>query len=175
MVFENGIWLHDLHTYRHKYDSTITTYTALTKLFEIELPVILNYELSPNIGISAGVSFTKGKLIYITEDLQHFNGLEQVDTFQIRFNTPVGTPPDTSQSFHHTTPPFSTFVPGKYSEAGLNPLRIGYMLGINYNRRRWLVELTMNQQLSGLSSVTDDKIKRLYSQPYFRILLGLRL
>jgi|GEM_PF-3130837 len=173
VVFMQGaVW--NLYTFHHTYDSIAIMYKALNKLIDLELPLIVHYQLSPTISTNVGFTFTKGRLISIHKEAQIFPDLVKTDTF-LRLQTGTATHPiDTSASFHHIEPLYTNNVLETYNTTGLNPLRIGYLIGINFEQQRWMAEFTMNQQISPLPPAARDLIRKMYTQPHFRLLFGLK-
>ena len=56
-----------------------------------------------------------------------------------------------------------------------NTFRVGYLLGLQYQQGRLSGEISVQQYLSGLSSIDVADVKNIYSRPYFRLGLGYQL
>lgn len=161
------------YNFRHHYDSIAVSYEAGSGArIEFEVPLILRYEVTERFAMTAGANFIRGKLPSLSERKLTYNDLVLTDTVLTDPNTPVGGPVDTS--FIHTAQPYSEYTPFTGGMPASDPLRIGYMVGVQYTRRRWILELNMLQQVSGLNNITDQRIKKRYAQPYFRLMLGIR-
>ncbi len=158
-------------TYTHSYDSIIVQYKPAGNTIEIALPLILQYHLKKGIFFDAGLDFALGKLITIEEQKQTVP-MTQTAVFQIE---KAGThpPPDTSKSFHHSVPPYAAYVPPGPTD--LSPLRVGYLLGIGYEHKKWLLEGYLQQSVLGLSGITQPDVKKAYQIPYLHFMLGYRL
>jgi hypothetical protein len=158
-------------TYTNTYDSITVKYKADGSKIEAELPLLLQYHLKNGIYFGTGAYLAYGRLITISEQQQAIR-LTQTAVFQIE---KAGThpPPDTSNSFHHSAQPYSSYSP--ISQTAQSPLRVGYILSVSYEQKKWMVEAYLEQQLSGLSGVVQPDLKNSYRIPYLRIMLGYRL
>lgn len=158
-------------TYTDNYDSIIVKYKADGSKIEAEIPLLLQYHLKNGIYFGTGAYLAFGKLITLTEQQQSIR-LAQTAVFQIE-KAGVHPPPDTSNSFHHSGQPYSSYSP--ISQTVQSPLRVGYMLSAGYEQKKWMIEVYLEQQLSGLSGTVQPDFKNAYRIPYLGIMLGYRL
>ncbi len=160
--------------FQQNYDSIVASVLAERRFVEIEVPFLFRFKVDNSFSLLAGMNFTFGKIISSTSSLNRLNGLNMKDTI-FNYNTKDSTKPVPSAPgiFSHTgTPAFSTYKdPG--SSNPISPFRFGYSLGFSYTyKQRLMLDVMIQQNLSGLSNITDAEIKKIFSQPYVRLSLG---
>lgn len=160
--------------FQQNYDSIVASVLAERRFVEIEVPFLFRFKVDNSFSILAGMNFTFGKIISSTSSLNRMSGLNLKDTI-FNYNTKDSAKPVPSAPgiFSHTgTPAFSTYKdPG--SSSPISPFRFGYSLGFSYTyKQRLMLDVMIQQNLSGLSNITDAEIKKIFSQPYVRLSLG---
>lgn len=160
--------------FQQNYDSIVASVLAERRFVEIEVPFLFRFKVDNSFSILAGMNFTFGKIISSTSSVNRMIGLNLKDTI-FNYNTTDSTKPAPSAPgvFSHTgTPAFSTYKdPG--SSSTISPFRFGYSLGFSYTyKQRLMLDVMIQQNLSGLSNITDAEIKKIFSQPYVRLSLG---
>lgn len=160
--------------FQQNYDSIVASVLAERRFVEIEVPFLFRFKVDNSFSLLAGMNFTFGKIISSTSSLNRMSGLNMKDTI-FNYNTKDSTKPVPSAPgiFSHTgTPAFSTYKdPG--SSSPISPFRFGYSLGFSYTyKQRLMLDVMIQQNLSGLSNITDAEIKKIFSQPYVRLSLG---
>jgi hypothetical protein len=156
---------------RQSYDSIrVPALSAGGKIWEIELPLILSYQTA-NWHIYGGPSFSFGGKIVTTvsSSTQSFT-VNRVDTIAV-YNSQL--PADTFDHYFSSPAltPYSNYKPEKSGDP--SSLRIGYILGLGYQWKGFLLDVSLHQQLSGYSNM-NTMLQKIYG-PYFRISLGYRL
>jgi hypothetical protein len=171
LIFMGG-FVQQAYVFQQTYDSMVVSYKMGGSVLEAEIPITLRYKLSDHFTLSGGFTLSFGKVLQITESKDVHQELRLVDTFIS--NSPAQPPPDTSQVFFHTSPPFSSFNNSAFQNPQSNPMRLGFLAGICYSQRRFLVELSLQQNISRLNNVPNADIRSIYTQPYIKILAGYR-
>lgn len=175
--------------YQNSYDSITVSYSLTPqKYLEVELPLLLQYKLADNISILGGIQLAFGQVVQIQSSMQRYQGsrIDTLDFPQVKnTNTPdtngnSGAPypdvPALNGYFSYSTPEISTLDENKYRNPITNPARFGAMLGFSYEyRRRLLIDLLVRKNLSDLSFIPNEEVRKIYSQPYFRITVGYKL
>ncbi|HTN45175.1 MAG TPA: hypothetical protein VL098_02420 [Flavipsychrobacter sp.] len=167
--------------YRNTYDSINLSYKLDPQRYvEVELPLLLQYKLAENLSILLGGQLTFGKVIQIAGSTSRIQGLGKTDTVSyanvlISDTTPVN-PPALTDYFSYNTPDLGSFDEGKYKNPVTNPARFGLMLGFSYEvRKRLLIDLMARKNISNLNFIPNENVRKIYSQPYFRITIGYKL
>lgn len=168
------------YIYRNTYDSIIVSYAmAPQKYVEVELPLLLQYKPTDNVSILGGIQLAFGQVIQIQSSMQRYQG-NKIDTLSfpngINDSTQMPDIPGPNGYFTYNTPSISELDENKYKTPITNPARFGAMLGFSYEyRRRLLIDLLVRKNLSDLSFIPNEEVRRIYSQPYFRITVGYKL
>ena len=158
-------------TYKQHYDSIIVSHTASKTSWEVEFPLLLKYRVAGSLFVQGGPTFAIGRLISIAEQRQSVQQYEEAN-FTIE-KKGVHSAPDTTKSFHHTVQPFTSHT--VYESSAIDPLRVGYLVGFNYQYMHWWVDLLLQQNVGGVGAISNPDIKSLYALPYTRFLLGYTL
>ena len=165
-----------IYYYSQSHDSIRVNSVATRKIWEVDLPLLLTYQISPSLSVFAGPVLSFGNQIKITNAITH--NLLQFSTVDSTFVLP-GTPLLDSSSFaalvSHSGLPYSSSDSTNVQNATTNPLRIGYMLGLQFTTGSFNFNLSVQQSLSGTSQILNPDIKKAYTQPYFRATLGYRI
>ncbi|WP_129019702.1 PorT family protein [Edaphocola flava] len=161
------------YAYRQTYDSIIASVEMKKNFTELELPLFLRYKINPQFSVMAGVNFTFGKLVLWNNKLQTISGFTITDTV---LNTTDTVAPAASAKFAHPgSTSFAEYKPLALP-ANTSPMRFGYSLGLSYTlRERLMIDLLMQQNLSGYGSLTEPGIRQVFSQAYFRLSAGYKL
>jgi hypothetical protein len=141
------------------------------KYVEFELPFLFKYQLDKHFSLFGGMSFTFGKVVGLSNSLQTLSGLKFIDTVLNSKDSFVGTVPLKYE--HPNTLNISKYKPTE--EKSVSPIRFGYTIGVSYLINRVVVDLSIQQNLSRLNSISDADIRKLYTQPYYRLSLGYNM
>lgn len=177
------------YEYNQTYDSIYVSYSVKqSKLWEVELPLLLKYSVTDNLSVFAGGSATISSVITTEEKVDRYTGLSKTymqdidpQTFYVTAPNqppPAGPPPvNEDDIFIYTTDPFSSYVPGQQANSNKNTfVRYGFMLGASYTiRDKWLLDLMIHKSGVDKSVITDNNVQKLYTQPYIRFTVGYKL
>lgn len=171
------------YVYNKVYDSTHISYQLQQKqLWNIELPLLLQYELSPNFTVFGGVSLNFSKVLTIQQNRVDFTGLTLSDTVITRQVYPAASPPppapqpqNPASYFASNGKPINQLQP--YNAQTRNSFsRIGFILGMRYTfAERYMIDLLYQQSAVDKTVITDPELQKVYSQPYMRITLGYKI
>ena len=161
------------YAYRQTYDSMITSMEMKKNFTEFELPLFVRYKFTPQFSAMAGVNVTFGKIPLWTNKLQTLSGLVIVDTLR---NSVDSVAPAPSEKFaHNGSTPYTNYNPTALP-ANTSPVRFGYSLGLTYTfREKLMLDLMMQQNLSGYKGITQPDVQQIFSQMYFRLSVGYKL
>lgn len=167
------------YIYSQTYDSIIIgTKLSQKNYWEVELPIMLKYQLSPSFAILGGLSLTIGNLIKLQEDRQTLGSFTKTDTLSFP-TAPIQNPPPgvptADNYFSYNTPDIGS-APATTQSASTNPARLGLMLGFSYEfSSRVLVDVMYKQTISDMKYIPNEQVRKLYTQPYFRVSVGMKL
>lgn len=157
------------YNYREKVDSTVIKYSFDKQLYEAELPVFLQYDLSRKFSISAGLKFIYGRVPKINSTSYRYTPL-YTDTLRdvnllLTEEAAVGLFDQKCNCISDNTT--------DYQNPTYNTIRTGYMLGVQY-RPMDKVELglSMQQNSTSLSNIPNPDVRKMYALPYFRLSVG---
>jgi hypothetical protein len=157
------------YAYKQSYDSMIASIQAQRRFIELELPFLFKYKLDNHFSVMLGINFTFGKLIALDNNLRTISGLTITDTL---LNYKDSVAPAPSSKFSHSgSTPFSSYT--ATSSTTPSPIRFGYSLGLSYSfREKFLIDLLIQQNLSGYNNISDPELRKIFSQAYIRLSLG---
>ena len=158
------------YAYRQDYDTVITSLMTQQRLVEIEIPFLFKYKVDKNFSIMGGLNFTFGKTLGSDISFNRIPGQTLTDTTYQKFDSVAWAP--ASKFSHPGSKLFSSFNPPEGSNAP-SPIRFGYSIGFSYSfRQRLMLDVMIQQQLSGLSNIKDEDVRRIFAQPYVRLSIG---
>lgn len=160
--------------YSQTYDSMIASVVSQQKYAEIDLPLMLRYQLSKNFSVMGGINITLGKIINLNSSVRTISGLTLRDT--ISGITDTIAPAPASKFDHRSSVPFSGYAAAEGLNAEHNPVRFGYTVSMSYViRDRIMIDFLMQQTTSNLNYIPNREVRKLYSQPYMRFTVGYKL
>jgi len=167
------------YLYKHVYDSIVFNQRLAQKNYwEIELPIMLRYKIASNFAIFGGLSLTFGNLLKIESPKTVFSGLQKTDSLSfptVPINAPGPTLPGVASYFPYNTPDISTAPAASITPAS-NPARFGIMFGFSYElQRRIMIDVMYKQTVSDMKYIPNEQMRKIYTQPYFRVMVGLKL
>src|SRR5690606_21444208 len=153
--------------------------------WEMELPLMLKYYVAPNLSILGGVAMTFGNIIQIQENRVEYNGLNKtiagtpyapvLSDSAGNFPAPNPAPP-AMVPFTYNSPEISTANPVIGQNPATNPARFGVLFGFSYElRKRLLIDFLMRKNLSDMKFIPNEQVRKIYTQPYLRLMLGYKL
>ncbi|XZF15781.1 hypothetical protein ACTHGU_06570 [Chitinophagaceae bacterium MMS25-I14] len=164
------------YTYRQGRDSFATKYAVAKTVWETELPVLLKYRLGGGLSVFGGPVFTFGKIVQIAET--------KSSTFSSQITDTLSSHNIYTQSFFENRNRPASALPDSvyatnaqpYQNPSSTPLRIGYMLGFSYDAgKRLVLDLSVQQMLSGASYIPNPDIRKTYTSPYVRFSVGFKI
>lgn len=166
--------------YKQTHDSILIGYkTAKKSYMEFEIPVLLQYKLTKDLSVYGGINFNFVKVVQVKEDRQVYSNITQYDTVNyapIPVTATASTPPSPDSLFKSSVKSYSTYSANAIQNPASDPLKLGYMVGFNYRlKQRWMVDVLMQQMLSNSAYIPNDKVRSIYKQPYFRLMVGYSL
>ncbi|MEZ5018357.1 MAG: hypothetical protein R2800_14955 [Flavipsychrobacter sp.] len=171
------------YIYGKVYDSTRVSYQLKQKqLWNIELPLILQYDISSRFSVYGGVSFNFSKVLSVQQNRLDYTGMTIMDTivakqtYAASLPPPLPAPPqDPASYFANYGSPISQYKP--YTNNTQNSFtRVGFMLGFRYTfAERYMVDVLLQQSAVNKTVITDPELQKIYSQPYMRITLGYKI
>ncbi|HTM67121.1 MAG TPA: hypothetical protein VL093_12410 [Flavipsychrobacter sp.] len=167
------------YLYKQVYDSIVFNRRLAQKNYwEIELPIMLRYKIASNFAIFGGLSLTFGNLLKLDDGKTVFSGLQKSDSLSfptVPINAPGPTLPGAAGYFPYNTPDIST-APAASVTPTSNPARFGIMFGFSYElQRRIMIDVMYKQTVSDMRYIPNEQMRKIYTQPYFRVMLGLKL
>ncbi len=152
-----------------KYDSMAQSAVFKKQFIEIEIPFLFRYRVDKNFSVLAGVNFLFGKTLGYTVSENKLSGGFITDSVIKTLDT---TSVPVSGRF------FSEGISGKSAvssdlSAPISPVRFGYTIGLSYVfRERLMMDLLIQQNLSGTSDISNAEVRKIFEQPYVRLSLG---
>lgn len=176
LVFDTSgtIVLQRKYIARQQYDASTISHTMARRLLEFELPVLMHYNFTSSFSMFGGFMLSFGKVIDL-ETKQAGAGRQTITNDTLYSVAPIPKSELESATFKHTAEPLSNYKPGDYANPGSNPVRVGYMLGLSYKvQERINIDLAMQQMLGG-NFIPNTDVRKVYTQPYFRLMINYRL
>lgn len=159
--------------YKQTYDSMIASIEAKRNFVELELPFLFRYKINHHFSAMAGLNLTFGKIVLWNNNIQTIHGLILTDT--VLNNADTMTPAASSKFSHPGSTPFSNYSPSSLPK-NTSPVRFGYSLGLTYTfREKVMLDLLLQQNLSGYRGIQEPDIRKIFAQPYIRLSLGYTL
>ena len=165
-------------TYTQSHDTVVKSYSTNGKYRELELPVLLKYAITKNLAAYGGFTLSYSSYVGFTEHT--FTGAPVYDTFTSKNTIVLQNHPDlvaapVNSQIVYSGNPISSYKGPLYAPPAKGLLRMGYMMGFNYQYNRILLDMLIQQ-----SSVKTDvqggyNTNAPFSAPYFRITLGYRV
>ncbi len=172
--------------YNKVYDSTHVSYELKQKsMWDVELPLMLQYDISPQFTIYGGVSLTFSKVLSYQQLRTDHTGLSLTDTVIDRQTFFVSwdpkpqppTPQDPATYFHaNAGSHISNFKPLAGGNTQRSFSNFGVMFGFRSTiAEKYMIDVLMKKSFVNTSVITDPQLQKLYNQPYLRVTLGYKL
>ncbi|MBC7552705.1 MAG: hypothetical protein H7257_01870, partial [Taibaiella sp.] len=164
--------------YTETHDSVVKSYSTGGSYAEIELPLLLKYNITKKISVYGGLNVTFSKLMSVNENTFKSDPISvSKDTFTFAHYTanPVAAPPVSAVIRYNGTPLGSYNGPLYPAQSG-SLFRLGYMLGFSYEiKKKWMIDALIQQSSVKMNVVGGYDINKALSTSYFRITLGYKL
>jgi len=170
------LWKRD-YNYSQTHDSIAKSYATGGTYVEVELPLLLKYNISSKLSVYGGVNITYGKMVGITENTYTSGPILKTGSSPTLANIHQSAPQPTSidSVITYSGNPISSYSGPLYSTQGYL-LRFGYMLGFSYEfRKRWLFDVLIQQSTAKSYVQGGYDINNPLTLPYFRLTLGYKL
>ena len=173
------------YTYKRTYDSTVVSQQfSQKKLWEAELPLMVQYKVSPNFSVFGGISVSFSKVLRIEEKREDYTGLS--DSLQttnvLLYNRNQGpSPPPSAQDPNavfsgYTGKPISSYTPSAPTSTANMFTRFGYAIGFNTTiRGRYMIGLSLQQKFANSTQIPNESLRKIYTQPYLRMTIGYKI
>ncbi|OSZ79186.1 hypothetical protein CAP35_13300 [Chitinophagaceae bacterium IBVUCB1] len=166
--------------YAQQYDSVSVSKTIRPKqYFEFELPLLVQYKLTKQFSVSAGISANISRLVQVERDELRFAGKMRYDTLvfaAVNESSPVPPVPGIETRIKYNYAPYADFMANEKLNADGNPIRINYMLGLNYALKNGIsFDLLMLSMLNSAAYIPDERVRSIYKRPYIRVGVGYKL
>ena len=160
------------YAYVQNYDSVIAYGQVNTQYLELELPLYYRHNLGKHFALMGAVTISLGKTLTWSNYTQTISGLNLYDTV---LQSADSVAPIPSKLFDHLgSTSFKNYKP--MDDNALNIVRMGYSFGCAYVINNYLtLDVLLLQSLSSFNRIEDCQLRKLYTQPYFRISLGYTL
>lgn len=169
------------YLYRQTYDSIrISTRLNAQRFLEIELPALVQYQISKEFAFLGGLSMTIGKILKLEQIRETYSDLTRAGSVTQSINVinpgPYVPPPAYQNFFSYNSPDIRQLNGSSYDNATSNPPRFSLMLGMSYTLNdRWQIDAMLRQNLSNLQIIPNEQVRNIYNQPSIRINVGYKL
>ncbi len=173
----DSLWLwHNAYSQTH--DSIVKTYSINNTYMELEVPLLLKYNISKTFSVYGGVNIIYSQLVSVDEKTTTHTGILVNDTTyslgQVYGPAPAPGPIDNVIKYHGT--PLADYNGPLYTGSKESTWRVGYMLGFSYEfRNRWLMDGLIQQASVKPNVQAGYNINTALSTPYFRFTIGYKL
>ena len=139
---------------------------------------MLRYKIASNFAVFGGISLMFGNMIEMEEKRTSYFGGQKNGTLsyaKVLNTVPPPQIPNANEFFDYSTPDISTASVQNVNPA-TNPARMGLMFGFSYElQKRVTLDVLYKQTISDMKYVPNEQIRKVYTQPYFRVMLGFKL
>jgi len=164
------------YEYTERYDSIVKTNRTGGNYMEIELPLLLKYNVTKRLSVYGGLNTVYGKKMGVTEHTYVAKAMPKtgyVNTLA-QYYAPAPAPVGTGTTYSGS--PLSGYSGPQYPTETGGMFRFGYMFGLSYEvRKRWLADVLVQQCIAQQNFVAGYNVNRPLSVPYFRLTVGYRL
>ena len=136
------------YTFSQTHDSIVKSYEYGGTNIEVELPVLLKYNVSSKLSVYGGVNIIYNKTYGASENTYTNAGiLRKTDTLSWwPFGGAVPPAPSASSVLKYSGASISSYTGPLYAAQTSSVIRLGYMFGMSYEfRKRWLFDLLVQQ------------------------------
>jgi len=172
---EDSFWTRN-YNYTETHDSIVKTNRIGGAYVEVELPLLLQYSITPRLSVYGGLNAVYSKQFKIkesTEVIENVSATGNPFTF-LHINAPAVLPGYTGITYAGN--PISSYGGPAYPDQPKGLLRMGYMLGVSYEiKKRWMADILVQQCFAKKNFQGGYDINSALSMPYVRLTLGYRL
>ena len=169
-VIKNNVPYYQI-TYSHTYDSIWVRYRPHTTSFEIDVPILAQYHFKNGLTIGGGANVSFGNTTSVSGEK---NSINLTETAVFLVQKAGGSPaPDTSHAFNHTVPYY--YNSSLQTSEPVDKMRFGYLVNIGWEYRRFAIDLSLLQNLTGTAGIRSRAIHDAYTEPFLRLMVSYRL
>jgi hypothetical protein len=171
----NDTFVQRNYNYTQTHDSIVKSYKAGGTYVELEVPILLKYDITPKFSVYGGVNIVYGKTIGVHEDTYNSGPITKTGTSSTfaQISAPIPTPDNISNIIKYSGNPLSSYAGPLYPSSATDMFRMGYMLGCSYEwKKRWLVDATVQQTFAKSNVVGGYDINKPLSSMYIRFTIG---
>jgi hypothetical protein len=169
------LFLRNYH-YSETHDSIVKTSSVGGVYLEIELPILLQYSITPKFSVYGGLNTVYSKQMRIkehTETIREITASSSPSTL-LPLHAPAELPASTGITYAGN--PFSSYTGPEYPAKQGGLFRMGYMLGFSYEfKKRWMADVLVQQCVTKQNIQGGYNVNRALSAPYVRFTVGYRL
>ena len=171
----DSLWRRN-YEYTETHDSIVKTYSTGGTYVEVEMPLLLKYNLSSKLSVCGGINTAYGRLAGVREHTAVTRSLPVTGYVSTLAALNAPAPPVTETGIVYTGNPISGYTGPAYPAPSGSIFRMGYMLGFSYEiRRRWLADVLLQQCFTKKNIQGGVDINAPLSVPYVRLSVGYRL
>jgi hypothetical protein len=165
------------YTATQSHDSLVKSYKYGGYYTQLELPILLKYQLAKRISVYGGVNILYSRTSGIIENTATTTGLTRSADAWINSPTnPYGSPLPAAQDIINYSGNSIKEYQNPYANVVKNDVRLGYMLGFTYDySNRWLLDALIQQNPGKPQTIQGNNINAPLSATYFRLSIGYKL
>lgn len=161
--------------YTQSHDSIVKTNQAGGRYTQFELPVLLNYKIGKKVAVYGGVNTVFSQLQSVTEHTYTKTGILQTAEVVVRSKESPSAPAVDKVIGHNGTS-YSEYSGPIYPQSHENNLRVGAMVGVNYEyNKRWLVDAMVQKTPAPANVRSGYNVNAPLSAPSFRLSVGYKI
>ena len=166
------------YTYSEQYKSIVKSYNYGGNYYEFEIPFLLKYKILRQLSVYGGANIIYSKYVSIKENTSTSGILTKFDTANVF--TPLGhsasQPQSINKAISYAGLPYANYTSPLYPSQNGDLLRLGYMLGFNYEyKKRWQFDVLIQQAMVKSNNENGYNTNEPLAMPYFRFTIGYKL
>ena len=165
------------YTATQKHDSIVKSYKYGGYYTELELPILLKYNVTKNISVYGGVNVLYTRTSGVVENTATTYGIaKSADVIVTTPANPVGIAVPPAQSIINYNGNSIKEYENPYANVVKTDVRLGYMIGVTYQyKNRWLADALIEQSPYKPQTVNNVNLNAPLSSTYFRLSIGYKL
>lgn len=163
------------YRYSQSHDSIVKTNKTGGRYTQFELPILLNYRVGKKVAVYGGVNTVFSQLQSVTEHTYTKAAIKQTAEVVVRSKESPSAPAVDKVITHNGTS-YSEYSGPIYPESHENNLRVGAMVGVNYEyNKRWLVDAMVQKTPAPANVKSGYNVNAPLSAPSFRLSVGYKI
>lgn len=161
--------------YTQTHDSIVKTNQTGGRYVQFELPVLVSYKIGNKVAVYGGVNTVYSQLQSVVEHTYTKAGIQQTAEVLVRSKESPSAPAIDKVITHEGTS-YSEYNGPVYPENHESNLRVGAMVGVNYEyNKRWLVDAMVQKTPAPANVKSGYNINAPLSAPSFRLSVGYKI